>query len=217
MSVGGKASEQSSQSTQQSTTDSNTFVDPGQAPFLQSMYGQASGMVNPGATQAAAQGASNFNAPHLQGGMQNLSGLMDTQGQIGAQTASLQSGLAQLFNEQMMPGIQSNSMMAGGFGGGRQGVAEGVGMGQIGQAFTQGLGDIVARANQTALGAGGMMPGMAQGLFANAIAPTTAGLDPLAQLAQIIGSPTLLSQSAQQSSGQSTSSGSSGGFSFGLT
>ena len=48
---------------------------------------------------------------------------------------AISRNLTQNFQENMLPGINSGAMMAGGFGGSRQGVAQGIGMGRTQQAI----------------------------------------------------------------------------------
>lgn len=202
----------SSQSQNQSQQSSESYIAPNQLGYLTNLWGQAQGQANPGAAAGAASAANQFTQPFQQQAMQALGGLTDPSAQIAAQSASLQQGLGQMWNEQLLPGIESNAIAAGGYGGGRQGVAQAQAAGQLGQAFTQGYGDIVARANQQALAAASAMPGAAQGYMQNQVYPTTAGFDPLARLAAILGSPTVL----QQSQGTSSGSSSSSGFEFGI-
>ena len=142
---------------------------------------------------------------------------MNPNSPIAQQQASLQAGLGQMFREELMPSMQSNAIAAGGVGGGRQGVAEGVAAGQMAQAYTQGLGDITARANQQALGAAGMMPGRSQALAEatyGSLYGGDKGMSILGQLAGIIGGPTVTQQS--QSSGRCWGTGKSSGWGFGV-
>ncbi len=195
------------QSTQDSQQRSASFVDQNQQPFLNNMYQLATSAANPAGVTAAAQQASGQIIPGMQGTYGNIGALTDTSGQIQAQTRSLKKGLTDMFQKELMPAIQGNAIASGGFGGGRQGVAEGVATGEIADAFIKGRGDIVANANQTAISAGSLMPQLAQGLYTAYTAPQMAGLDPMARLSSILGSPTILSRSRGTSTGQSTSSG----------
>lgn len=228
MSIGGGSQQSKTRSKQwdeaQSTSSGSnrSFVDPMQQGFLQNLYGSAMGFANPGATTAAAQGASAAMLPGMRQAFGNIAGLADPRDQIRAQDKSLRAGLGALFTEEMMPAIQSDAISAGGFGGGRQGVAEGVAAGQIADAYTAGMGDITARANQTAVQAASQIPQLAQGLYTAYTAPSLAGLDPLSRLASILGSPTVLSQGQQtakssSSAGTASKSDASGwDFKFGL-
>ncbi len=200
MAVGGSSSQQ--------TQRQDSFIDPTQAGFLGQMWQQAMGAGDPLATQEAARRASQMTTPQIGAALGNTTALTDASSQISAQAQSLQSGLGQLFREEINPAISSNAIAAGGFGGGRQGVAQGVATGQLGQAYTQGLGDIVANANRTALGAAGLVPGLSSAMYQSEVNPTLAGYDPLSRLASILGSPTVLNRQRGQSS--------SGSFSLGL-
>lgn len=208
MSVGGSSKKQESSQ----SAASESFISDIQSGYLQSMFGQASHVTNPYGAQADATHMRGELMPGLQAAFGNISGLTDTQEQIDAQSASLQAGLGQLFREEINPAIQTEAVGAGQFGGGRQGVAEGVATGQLADAYTKGYGDIVARANQTATAAGSLMPQLAQAAYNTYQAPRTAGLDVLAQYADVLGAPIVL----QRSQAQSGSSAKAGGFSFGL-
>jgi len=204
MSAGG------SQSKQSSSSSSNSFIDPTQAGFLGNMWGQAQGITDPNAVGQAASNAAGMNSPFLQGAMNTMSGLMDPQGQIAAQSASLQSGLGDLFRNEINPAIQSNAVAMGGLGGGRQGVAEGVATGQLANAYTQGLGDITARANAQAGASAAMMPGLTEANMGNTMAGQLGGYAPLQQLAQILGNPAILQEMQSKSKGKTES------FNFGM-
>lgn len=216
MSANSKKTNDSNFQQQQSTSSSQIAQE--QLPYLQNLWAMASGMGGQaGYASAAAQAGAQQALPGLQAGMQNLTGLMNPNSQIAQQQASLQAGLGQMFREELMPSMQSNAIAAGGFGGGRQGVAEGVAAGQMAQAYTQGLGDITARANQQALGAAGMMPGMSQALAEatyGSLYGGDKGMSILGQLAGIIGGPTVTQQS--QSSGSGWGTGKSSGWGFGV-
>lgn len=88
-----------------------------------------------------------------QGNLDTLQRLGNPTGQIAAQSRSLRSGLKEQFAEEINPAISGSAIAAGGFGGGRQGVAQGQAAGEIADAYTQGLGQITADANNLALGA----------------------------------------------------------------
>lgn len=227
---GSKSDETSSRSASwnnqwsQDYQDSSSYISPLQTSTIQQLMGHAQMFSNPAWTQEAARLASGAMLPQLKQALGGLAGLVDPRGQIRAQESSLRSGLGNLFRTEIMPAIQSDALMAGGFGGGRQGVAEGVGAGQIAEAYTTGLGDITARANQTATAAASQLPSMAQSLYTAYTAPSMAGLDPLSRLASIIGSPTILStstgraKSGTSAGSTSKSKGESSGweFNFGL-
>lgn len=204
MSAGGS----SSRSSEYANRDS--FLAPVQAGFLQDMFRQAQGQTNPAATRNAAYGATGVTNPMMLTTLRNTAAMTDPSAMIRAQAGSLKAGLGDLFRTEINPAIQTDAIAAGGFGGGRQGVAEGVAAGQLADAYTQGFGDIVANARQTALGAASQMPGLSSAYYTGRVAPTLAGFDPLTQLASILGSPILLDRAR---AGQRSSSGS---FDFGL-
>lgn len=108
----------------------------------------------------------NFGAQQNQSqpALTTLAGLMDSRGQIAAQSASLKSGLGELFSEEINPALKGNAIAAGGFGGGRQGVAQGQAAGELMDSYTQGLGDITAGANAQAAAAAQGYSGILEGL-----------------------------------------------------
>lgn len=200
-------------------SQSGSFIDPNQNPFLQQLYsGGANTLGGLGDTGAQAQGL--INQFDLSGGFGTLGQLADPTAQIETQTAALQEGLGNLFSNEIMPSIQGNAIGAGGLGGGRQGVAEGTAAGEIASQFTQGVADITGRANQQALQAAGLMPSYAQDAFNFGMGNVGAAFAPLQQFASLLGGPTVL-QSAQSSSGsssrsKSSSSGSGSSFDMGF-
>jgi hypothetical protein len=206
-----------------SDSQSNSFIDPTQQGFLNSLFGNSQGIAGSGG-EAVARGntAGEQNQGLLDAGMTGLLGQLDPSAQIAQQTDALSSGLGNLFRNEINPTIESNAIAGGGLGGGRQGVAQGVASGQIADAFTQGLAQITGQANQQAQGAASLIPGLAQANIGNANAGQGAGLDIMSQLASILGGPTVLNQSDSRSRalGQSKARGSSGsesasfGFSF---
>ncbi len=192
---------------------SATFVDPNQVAFQAFLRnsGQAQVGVGAGAVAAAARtGGKNIGAAQTAN-----RALFDPASQIKAQTKSLASGLGNLFTDEINPAIENAAIASGGFGGGRQGVAQGVAAGQLGNAFTSGLGDITARANAQAQVAIGAAPGLAEAGIGAAAAPGQFGFDQLGQFAQLVGAPTVLSAgetfgtTGSRARGGSTSTGSS--------
>ena len=184
-----------------SEQQARSFIDPVQEQHLQGLWNRGSGLAQQGRAAGAARRASRQNRGHIRQAQNTASAIADPTAQIEAQAGSLATGLGNLFQNQIMPGIQSDAIAAGGFGGGRQGVAEGVAAGQLGNAYAQGLGDITANANQQALQAAGMSPALGQANIANRVSPFTAGFEPLQRLAAILGSPTVLNeQSASKES-----------------
>jgi len=196
MSIGAEESKQRNSSF--TNTDSNSFIAPSQLPYLQNLWTGAQASMSPNYI-GSVQGAAGQMNPFLTQGMEGLRGLMDTSGMVAEQDASLQAGLGQLFREQINPAIEGSAMRAGGFGGGRQGVAQGTAVGQLGDAYTKGRGDIVANANRVALGAASQMPQFAQQYFNQNSSAAGAGMDQWARLAAILGGPTILNQSTGRS------------------
>ena len=197
----------SKQSSSQSSFG-NSFVWDQQTPYLQNLFGQA---------QGAASGIGNpFQAgmdtisPWMQSAGSTLQGLADPTQQIATQTAALESGLGSLFQNQINPAITSNSISAGQMGGGRAGVAQGVAAGEMANAFQQGHAAITGQANQQAGNAAQALNNLGQSFFGMSGQAGMGQMAPLQMLAQILGSPTILSQ--QQSTG--TSKGKSSSFSF---
>jgi hypothetical protein len=192
--------------------EASSFIDPSQLPFLKALWGSASESANPALAGAVAKGVAGRTMPGLGAAFGDIGALTDPSAQIKAQDASLKAGLGQMFREEINPAISGGAIGAGGFGGARQGVAQGVAAGQMGQAYAQGRGDIVARANQTALGAGSLMPTLAAAMQGQGQAPFVAEQDVLQRLAGILGGPTVVSKSR----GDNYSSSSSAGWEFGL-
>lgn len=172
---------------------SGTFIDPAQQRQQNILNQQSMGLFGQG--QGAVNKQQNANAGALQQALGVAQGLADPSAQIAAQSSALQTGLGNLFNNEINPAIEGNSLASGGFGGGRQGVAQGVAAGGLADAFTQGLGDITARANSQALAANNSILGLTQGQMSNAGAGAQFGLSQLGGIGSILGSPTVLSQS----------------------
>jgi hypothetical protein len=194
---------------------SNTFVDPTQQPFRADLFSQAQGVTNPAMIMSEAGKASQGNLPGYGRAIGTAMSLADPSSQIAAQSQALETGLGNLWRNQINPSIQSDTIRAsGGLGTGRQGVAQGVAAGELGNAYATGLGDIVAGANAQSLGAAQSLPGMLQSQFQNAMSPRMAGIDSLASLAQILGGPTILSsgQGGSQSVATGANASSSRGF-----
>ncbi len=176
--------------------NSSTFVDPASAGAFNTMRNQAVSIADPQAAERAAFGQSRQNDKLLQGAAGSLTSLSDPSSQIAAQSASLQAGLGDLFQNEINPAIKSEAVLAGGLGGGRQGVAQGVAAGELADAFTQGYGDIVARANNQAMNAANSIPGLTQAMMGNSMSPYGAGLDVLGQLSSVLGQQNILSKSS---------------------
>lgn len=170
--------------------------------------------------------------------LDNLSGGADTdflQGRLSSNNAVLNEqigglgeDIGQFFNQQILPGIQSEAIAGGGLGGSRQGIAEGMAAQTAGREFQRGAttlraGDIQARDNaaialgqnrvsgaQAGLGGLGSVAGIADFGFG-------ADLAPFERLSALLGGQTVLgsSQGATSSSGISSGFGSSVGGSTG--
>lgn len=201
----------------QNQSTSGSYIDPTQGGFLQNLWGQASGLADPQGVQANIQNTLGQIMPGLQGTFQNLQGLTDPSQTIATQSQALQQGLGNLFNNEILPGIKGDAIASGGFGGGRQGVAEGVATGQLANSFTSGLADITSAANSQALQASQQLGTLGQGIMGLSQAGQTAGMDILSQLAGILGGPTVLQQSESAGTTGSQSTGLTGSQSTGAT
>jgi hypothetical protein len=208
----------------QGTSTGGTFIDPTQAPFRSSLFDQAFRFGDAGGAAGDAGRAGAENQTALTGALNAASAQTNAEAQIAAQSKALQSGLAAMCRDDINPALKGHAIMAGGFGGGRQGVAQGVAAGKLGEAFTQGLGDITARANSQSLQAANLIPSLAQANLVNTQAPQNAGLSILERLGGILGNPAILAKNQSQSTGgsvntstgKSASSGSSKQQSFGF-
>lgn len=158
-----------------------------QSRALDQLYYQGRNFVNPWQTSSRGAAATAGMIPQLQQTMGNLAQMANPERQIEQRAASLRSGLGDLFRDEINPALEGTALASGGFGGGRQGVAQGVATGQLADAYTSGLGDIVADADRTALGASAALPGIASALYDARMAPEQAGLGVLQQLADILG------------------------------
>ena len=233
-----------SRSTSSSSSFQQSFVDPQQQPFLQQLRSQAQG-VQQGQQQArtdtafdlggqllgaGGQGLSNVGAiqGNLQGNLPGFGATADAQQALRAQAFGenpelqnqinlLGQDIGQTFSQQILPGIQSEAIGFGQLGGGREGVAQGLGiqsaLGEFQRGATQLRSDDINRQltaagqlGQLGLGqqaqTGGQL-GQAgqlnlqgieslQGLFNLGLSPFDAEFGGLQQLSQIIGDPTVL-------------------------
>ena len=146
--------------------------------------------------------------------------------------------LGKFFGETLNPQITSQAVGGGQLGGGRQGVAQGQAMQQVGEQFTRGsvalrAGDMQARDLSATTLAGNSIQGAMAGfqgmgaLMGVADAGFSAGMAPYERLAAILGGPTTLGSSSSssadwanafsQSYGQSSANSNSRGRSFGFT
>lgn len=153
---------------------------------------------------------------------------------LDQQIAGLQTDIGKLFNEELLPGIKSNSINSGTLGGGRQGVAQGLAAERVTQQFARGATELRAQDQQARDAAArdfssGRRDAASTGLSALpsvlGLAEAGAGAEflPVSLLADVLGGPTTLTDSLSRSEsvnfGQSTSrsksKGKSAGFSFG--
>lgn len=118
--------------------------------------------------------------------------------------------LGQFFNEELLPGITSQAVSGGQLGGGRQGVAQGRAIEEVGNQFTRGAtalrsNDIAARDAAAGTIAGNTISGASVGLggipslLGAADAGFGAELAPFERLAGILGGPTTLGSSFSSS------------------
>jgi hypothetical protein len=207
-----------------SSSRSSSYVDPKQQPYLdflrnasQNVYQQFGQGAGQFAQQAggqlfqqglgyAQQATSN---PFLQN-LQAMSQPGGNQQLIGQQIGQLGADLGRNFQEQLLPGIRRDAIGLGGFGGTRQGVAEGIAAQGTQDAFARGATNIYGQNAQMAQQAGiaggglqaqgslGAMMGLG-GLFDVGMGQFTGGFSPLMSLSDIIGSPTVLDKSRAKS------------------
>lgn len=216
-----------------SKSSSSSFVDPKQQPYLDFLrnagqntyqqFGQGAGQWSQQMAPQLMQQGQGYaqqatNNPFLQN-LQAMSTPGGNQQLIGQQIGQLGQDIGRTFQQQILPGIRSDAIGMGGFGGSRQGIAEGVAAQGAFDAFSRGATDIYGQnaqmAQQAAIGGGGLlgqgalgaMSGM-QGLFDLGMGQFTGGFNPLMALGQIIGGPTVLDKSKGKSF--SMSGGSSG-------
>jgi hypothetical protein len=223
MSIGGRSSSEQSQSSSQSTSDrfgfnqSGSFIDQNQQPFLTGLYQNATDQF--GLTQPDMTNLTNSSVATGGQAVSNLLGLGNAQNVIDAQLTGLNSGLTDIYNQGVNQ-IGDNAIQAGAFGSSRQGVAEGVLGGEIGKAYTQGYGDIIANANRQSIDANNSAIAGAGQNIVNQLQGDFGGLQ---ALAGILGNPTVLQQSfgmdggTSQASMQSTGEAESGGFNLGFS
>ncbi len=131
-------------------------------------------------------------------------------GFVDENIAALGEDLGQFFNEQLLPGITSESVSGGALGGGRQGVAQGKAIESVGREFRRGsleirnadLRERTEAARQLSaqkLSAGQAGLAGVQSQFDLAQAATLAPFSPFLTLAQILGPTTTLSDSSSSS------------------
>ena len=217
----------------------SSFVDPNQQGFLDFLRNSCMDLF--GGQQGGLEGLFGL-SEGLQGQAQGLIGgltdnpfLQALQSQaggnpelVGQQTEQLGSDLGRFFNEQLVPGINSQGQQAGQFGGSRGGIGRGLAAQGVTEQFQRGstaFQTADAQRSQQAAGLGGQLFSQGsqaglqglQGIFGLASAPFNQQFDILGQLASIFGDPTVLNRQSSfdfgRSQQQQTSRGSS--FSFG--
>jgi hypothetical protein len=144
------------------------------------------------------------------------------------QISGLGSDLGKFYNEQLLPGIASESIGNGMLGGGRDQIAQGTAAGEVARQFGQGV-TALRSANQgqldtlaTNYSAGRTAAaGVGLGNLSNVLGLSEANLKsdmlPSQLMAQILGGPTTLTDSLQVSSGSSQAENKTKGKSSGFT
>ncbi len=215
-----------SSASSQSTTSQDVFS----ADLFRSLFSGASNVAGEidtsGLTEAANQLFSSGQG--FLGDLQSLSAGTDVSGEflssrisgeggfVDENIAALGEDLGQFFNEQLLPGITSQAVGGGALGGGRQGVAQGKAIESVGREFRRGSLEIRNRDLRErteaarALSAQKLSASQAgltgvQQQFDLANAATLAPFSPFLTLAQILGSPTTLTESQATSKSKSLS------------
>ena len=184
-----------------------------QAPYLQSLYGQATdlwskqaGQVGPAAQSMAGGimgGLGGYGSPMSNPAFQNLQ--QRAQGGspfLNQQIQGLGSDIGQFFQQQIMPGIASQAGQAGQFGGSRQGIASGMAGQDALRQFSQGATNLRQADYGQGLQAAGMLGGLSNdylgqmgNIYNLGMSPFSAQWMPLQNMANIIGNPTVLGSS----------------------
>lgn len=144
---------------------------------------------------------------------------------LQANLDALRENLGRLFSEEINPAITNEAIAGGTLGGGRQGVAQGQGIRAIAEQFTQGAASLIstdqAQRDEAASTLGSLLAeGSRIGLenlsgLLNIGVEGQTNLAPLSALAQILGAPTVLTESQDFSRAISESLGMSLEESFG--
>lgn len=209
-----------SQSGGQSTSQQSIFG----ADILQRLYGDAvsaAGQVDTGLFQGqTAQlynaGTSILDRLGVGAGEDYLQSRLTDTSARDAQLGALKSGLGELFRDEINPAITSRAVAGGTLGGGRQGVAQGVAAGKLGQAYQQGAASIFASdqaqrdaAAGTLIGGRNQAAGVGASLIPSLLGTAQAGLgaplSPYAALSSILGGPTVLTSAQSTQFGESSS------------
>ena len=180
-------------SQQQSSGQSNSFIDPGQRAFLEQLWGTAQQQY-----------------PQMQGmarDFQNRSGELYSQGQgllqqLGGATGGVIDQMGMDINRQLQRqlggagGIDSGFQQSGTFGGARNGIERGLAQEAALNQFGTQAANLRLQGNLASQSA---LPG----LLGMQETGMTAQYGPLAALAAMIGNPAILNQSTQQGTGSS--------------
>lgn len=70
---------------------------------------------------------------------------------LAQQAGAISQNATRALNEQMLPGVRSDAIASGGFGGSRQGIAEGLAMGRTADAISGAVGNLYAQDYQNAM------------------------------------------------------------------
>jgi hypothetical protein len=115
----------------------------------------------------------------------------------------LAQGLNKQYQNQLLPGIQSQSIAGGVVGGGRQGVAQGLAMQGVQDAFAQGSMGLQAnaynQAQQAATAGAGLFGQYAQAGMGGVQGLSNLGYDPFKMYLASVGSPAVLNSSSSNS------------------
>jgi hypothetical protein len=220
--VGGNAATSFGVGGSSGVSDSLSQSQSGQSIAFQDLFQQLFGGANAAAQAVNANGISGAANQLFTGGTNFLQSLTQNAGtdalqaRIGdtsardTQLGALKTQLGDFFNEQVIPGINSQGIAAGTFGGSRDAVAQSMAAKAVGGQFAQGAASIIgtdqAQRDQAAaqLGQLNVQGGQAglsslSSLYGLAQGGATAGLVPYQLLAQIMGGPTVLGQSSSSS------------------
>jgi hypothetical protein len=183
-----------------------------QAPFLTNLYGQAQGLAGQqagtigqdaaGLSQGLLGGLGPYANAATNPAFQNL--LQRAQGgspYLGQQIQGLGADIGQFFNQQILPGIQSQYGMGGTLGGSRQSIAQGMASQDALRQFSQGATNLRQADYGQGLQAAGMLGNLGQQQIGNlenmynlGMSPYQARWAPWQSLSGIIGGPTVLGQ-----------------------
>lgn len=193
--MGGSASKSRSESQQ------SNFIDRAQAPFLADLFQQGQGLAN----QQLGEG-SDFQTGIVDPTQQAFQNFLTPQQNpfLQGQIQQGQDQIAQNLQRNILPSIGSSAASTGQFGGGRQGVAEGIALSDANQQSANFSQNLIGQDFQA-------QQGRALQALTQAGNVGNLAFQPLQNLASIIGSPTILGQGTSESKSDSGSGGKSGG------